>query len=48
MPAERTAMRHVREVLRLRTAGISGNEISPAAESGAVDRPTDTAAAGGG
>jgi hypothetical protein len=28
MPAERTAMRHVREVLRLRTAGISGNEIA--------------------
>jgi hypothetical protein len=27
MPAERTAMRHVREVLRLRTAGVSGNEI---------------------
>ena len=28
MPAERIAMRHVREVLRLRTAGISGNEIA--------------------
>ena len=28
MPAERIAMRHVREVLRLRTAGVSGNEIA--------------------
>ena len=28
MPAERPAMRHVREVLRFRTAGISGNEIA--------------------
>src|ERR1700741_3190630 len=28
MPAERIAMRHVREVLRLRTAGISRNEIA--------------------
>jgi len=28
MPAERTAMRHVREVLRLRTAGVSGNQIA--------------------
>ena len=28
MPAERTAMRCVREVLRLRTAGVSGNEIA--------------------
>src|SRR5246127_703544 len=28
MPAERTAMRHVREVLRLRSAGVSGNEIA--------------------
>ena len=28
MPTERTAIRHVREVLRLRTAGISGNEIA--------------------
>jgi hypothetical protein len=28
MPAERTAMRHVREVLRLKTAGVSGNEIA--------------------
>jgi hypothetical protein len=27
MPAERTAMRHVREVLRLRT-GVAGNEIA--------------------
>jgi hypothetical protein len=25
MPAERTAMRHVREVLRLKAAGVSGN-----------------------
>ena len=28
MPAERTAMRRVREVLRLKTAGVSGNEIA--------------------
>jgi len=28
MPAERTAMRHVREVLRLKAAGVSGNEIA--------------------
>jgi IS30 family transposase len=28
MPAERIAMRHVRDVLRLRTAGVSGNEIA--------------------
>ena len=28
MPAERTAMRHVREVLRLKTAGVPGNEIA--------------------
>jgi transposase len=28
MPAERTAMRHVREVLRLKTARVSGNEIA--------------------
>jgi IS30 family transposase len=28
MPAERIAMRHVREVLRLKTAGVSGNEIA--------------------
>ena len=28
MPTERTAIRHVREVLRLRTPGISGNEIA--------------------
>src|SRR5215472_6368166 len=28
MPAERTAMRHVREVARLTTAGVSGNEIA--------------------
>jgi len=28
MPAERIAMRHVREVLRLRTAGVSGNQIA--------------------
>src|SRR5215831_16895037 len=28
MPAERTAMRHVREVVRLTTAGVSGNEIA--------------------
>ena len=28
MPAERIAMRHVREVLRLKTAGMSGNEIA--------------------
>jgi transposase len=28
MPAERTAMRQVREVLRLKSAGISGNEIA--------------------
>src|SRR3954466_11514490 len=27
MPAERIAMRQVREVLRLRAAGVSGNEI---------------------
>jgi hypothetical protein len=26
MPAERIAMRHVREVLRLKAAGVSGNE----------------------
>ena len=28
MPAERIAMRHVRDVLRLKTAGVSGNEIA--------------------
>ena len=28
MPAERIAMRYVREVLRLKTAGVSGNEIA--------------------
>jgi transposase len=28
MPAERVAMRQVREVLRLKAAGISGNEIA--------------------
>jgi IS30 family transposase len=28
MPAERTPMRQVREVLRLKTAGVSGNEIA--------------------
>ena len=28
MPAERIAMRQVREVLRLRAAGVSGNEIA--------------------
>ena len=28
MPAERIPMRHVREVLRLRAAGVSGNEIA--------------------
>ena len=28
MPAERIAMRHVREVLRLKAAGVSGNEIA--------------------
>ena len=28
MPAERIAMRHVRDVLRLRAAGVSGNEIA--------------------
>jgi Iron dependent repressor, N-terminal DNA binding domain len=28
MAAERTAMRHVREELRLKTAGVSGNEIA--------------------
>src|SRR5215468_11340602 len=28
MPAERTAMRHVREGVRLTTAGVSGNEIA--------------------
>src|SRR5262249_7763097 len=28
MPAERIAMRQVREVLRLKTAGVSGNEIA--------------------
>jgi hypothetical protein len=28
MPAERTAMRQVREVLRLKSAGVSGNEIA--------------------
>ena len=28
MPAERTAMRHVREVLRLKAAGLSRNEIA--------------------
>src|SRR5215472_9599126 len=28
MPAERTAMRNVREVLRLTSAGVSGNEIA--------------------
>ena len=28
MPAERTAMRQVREVLRLKAAGVSGNEIA--------------------
>ena len=28
MPGERTEMRHVREVLRLRTAGVSGNQIA--------------------
>jgi hypothetical protein len=29
MPAERTTMRQVREVLRLRTAGVGLNEIAP-------------------
>src|SRR4051794_41109805 len=28
MPAERIAVRHVREVLRLKAAGVSGNEIA--------------------
>ena len=28
MPAERTAMRQVRDVLRLNAAGVSGNEIA--------------------
>ena len=28
MPAERIAMRQVREVLRLKAAGVSGNEIA--------------------
>jgi hypothetical protein len=28
MPAERIAMRHVRDVLRLKAAGVSGNEIA--------------------
>jgi hypothetical protein len=28
MPAERTAIRHVREVLRFRAAGVSSNEIA--------------------
>ena len=28
MPAERIAMRHVRDVLRLNAAGVSGNEIA--------------------
>ena len=28
MPAERIAMRHVRDVLRVKTAGVSGNEIA--------------------
>ena len=28
MPAERTIMRQVREVLRLKTAGVSGNEVA--------------------
>jgi len=28
MPAERIVMRYVREVLRLKTAGVSGNEIA--------------------
>ena len=28
MPAERTAMRQVRDVLRLKAAGVSGNEIA--------------------
>jgi len=28
MPAERIAMRQVRDVLRLKTAGVSGNEIA--------------------
>jgi IS30 family transposase len=28
MPAERIPMRHVREVLRLKAAGVSGNEIA--------------------
>ena len=28
MPAERIAMRQVRDVLRLRAAGVSGNEIA--------------------
>ena len=28
MPAERIAMRQVRDVLRLKTAGVSGNEVA--------------------
>ena len=28
MPAERIAMRQVRDVLRLKAAGVSGNEIA--------------------
>ena len=28
MPAERTAMRHLREVLRLKVSGVSRNEIA--------------------
>jgi hypothetical protein len=28
MPAERIALRHVRDVLRLKAAGVSGNEIA--------------------
>jgi hypothetical protein len=36
MPAERIAMRQVRDVLRLHAAGVSGNEIARRA------RPTST------
>jgi hypothetical protein len=41
-------MRHMREVLRLTTAGVSGNEIGRRLNLGAVDGPLDAAAAGQG
>ena len=41
MPAERTTMRHVREVLRLTTAGVGLNEIARRVGVCAVDCPVD-------